>query len=658
MQGSHFLLIPETAAWWTTHFPTFTEHLVGRYQVVADEPGAGPLSTSAPDEVGTSRGPTRCRRRGSPGGRAAASPQCSTGRTRAWEPAAGGQRVHPPPGPSLPYADASVDVVVVDDPVRLGEATRIATLAVVTGGGPMAHGRGRRARADGVAARRPAWFVVADPDHDPAGAPSSRNGPRTNATPTSRSAPMSRQSRGVRDRRRRRRWRAPAPVPLRRGPPHLPSGDRAGAVGRQGPAATAPSRRPADRVRRRLVGRHRRRVDRSLRHGTSTSATPGGRGLLFVAWPPSRSPRSTGAVRRRPLRVVRRRVGRRIASRLPARGRRPPAGGTHTRASRIRPRRCAAAGGRPPADPAAARPMQTWRGLLAHGRRRRADRGRGRMRRTCWCHRPACRSSTATAAPSGSISLIRSLLDDGWSVTFLADEETPDERHAHRLRQLGVATFAGSDYASDVIAHGRFDLAVRRVLAAVRPPPARCSASTSPRHQSRSSTRSTFISSATPAASFGVDGRLDERYGSEMVEELNTYHAADAVLAVSDQGGRAPRRLPRCPIGCTTWRSATARPLDHPVRGAPRDVVRRQLPPPAQRRGRGVPLPRRPASASIPPCWPHIRSRSSATGSTTRSGPTPPDCAGSPDGRLGPVRRALRRARPCLPSCRCSTAPA
>ena len=33
--------------------------------------------------------------------------------------------------------------------------------------------------------------------------------------------------------------------------------------------------------------------------------------------------------------------------------------------------------------------------------------------------------------------LIRFLLKDGWAVTFLADEETPDERHAHRLRQLG-----------------------------------------------------------------------------------------------------------------------------------------------------------------------------------------------------------------------------
>ena len=171
MQGSHFLLIPETAAWWTTHFPTFTEHLVGRYQVVADEPGAGLLVD------------LRARR-----GRDQQWPYAlsetldhlaSQGRTEPavldWTDLGLGSRLPgvnvftPPPGPSLPYFDHTVDVVVLDDPVRLAEATRIATLAVVTV-------RGRRwptvadvaLVADGVPPPAvPVRFVVADPHPDP-----------------------------------------------------------------------------------------------------------------------------------------------------------------------------------------------------------------------------------------------------------------------------------------------------------------------------------------------------------------------------------------------------------------------------------------------------------------------------------------------------------
>ncbi len=43
---------------------------------------------------------------------------------------------------------------------------------------------------------------------------------------------------------------------------------------------------------------------------------------------------------------------------------------------------------------------------------------------------------------------IRWLLDDGWSVTFVCREEdgVAEERHAERLRQMGVATFAGFEW--------------------------------------------------------------------------------------------------------------------------------------------------------------------------------------------------------------------
>ena len=56
--------------------------------------------------------------------------------------------------------------------------------------------------------------------------------------------------------------------------------------------------------------------------------------------------------------------------------------------------------------------------------------------------------------------VIRWLLDAGWSVTFLAQEDSVDDWHAHRLRQQGVATFAGYGQASDVVSAGEFQLAV------------------------------------------------------------------------------------------------------------------------------------------------------------------------------------------------------
>jgi hypothetical protein len=43
LRGSRFLLVPEFAAWWTERFPEFAAHLTRRYEVVADEPGAGML---------------------------------------------------------------------------------------------------------------------------------------------------------------------------------------------------------------------------------------------------------------------------------------------------------------------------------------------------------------------------------------------------------------------------------------------------------------------------------------------------------------------------------------------------------------------------------------------------------------------------------------
>ena len=57
---------------------------------------------------------------------------------------------------------------------------------------------------------------------------------------------------------------------------------------------------------------------------------------------------------------------------------------------------------------------------------------------------------------------IRFLLDAGWQVTFLAreDQGVAEERHAQRLRNLGVATYAGFDWAERLLRSNSFDLAL------------------------------------------------------------------------------------------------------------------------------------------------------------------------------------------------------
>jgi glycosyltransferase involved in cell wall biosynthesis len=155
--------------------------------------------------------------------------------------------------------------------------------------------------------------------------------------------------------------------------------------------------------------------------------------------------------------------------------------------------------------------------------------------------------------------LVRALLAGGWSVTFLADEENPDQRHAHRLRQLGVATFAGYAHAPEVIAQGRFDLAVLAFW--------QQSARLLPVLQEQSPETRIIIDSIDvhflreARRELGVEGRLDARFGSALVDELNTYQAADAVLAVSAKEAAllgdflSGDRVRHLPLGDSTPRS-------------------------------------------------------------------------------------------------------
>jgi len=148
--------------------------------------------------------------------------------------------------------------------------------------------------------------------------------------------------------------------------------------------------------------------------------------------------------------------------------------------------------------------------LVAHMRMPETDRDRG----------------------SGRVdAMIRFLLDAGWAVSFLSAEEAGDPRHAARLRQLGVATYAGHEAAVEVIRHGDFDLALvsfwnvaAKLLPLLREhsPRTRVIIDSQDVHFLREARRR-----------FGVAGHLDASVGTTMVDELNTYRAADAVLAVS-----------------------------------------------------------------------------------------------------------------------------
>jgi hypothetical protein len=132
-QGLRFLLVPEQGRRWLGGFPQFEEHLRRRYEVVAEEAGAGFLfdtgsrrSDQRPDET-------------LPGvldrildGERYAPVLDWTGFDLDSLIADRGIFEAPPDADGeLPYLDRSIDIVVVDDPGHFDEARRVATSAVV-----------------------------------------------------------------------------------------------------------------------------------------------------------------------------------------------------------------------------------------------------------------------------------------------------------------------------------------------------------------------------------------------------------------------------------------------------------------------------------------------------------------------------------------------
>ncbi len=135
--GADYLLFPATATWWLEAFPRLARHLRRRYRVVAREDDVGVvygLAETGADGVGHGE-PLADLLDAWEGhlGRAPALLDWGTGRELASR--LPGRSVFSPPSDdrSLPYLDASVDVVALsgEDPRRMAEARRVAAHTVV-----------------------------------------------------------------------------------------------------------------------------------------------------------------------------------------------------------------------------------------------------------------------------------------------------------------------------------------------------------------------------------------------------------------------------------------------------------------------------------------------------------------------------------------------
>ena len=136
--------------------------------------------------------------------------------------------------------------------------------------------------------------------------------------------------------------------------------------------------------------------------------------------------------------------------------------------------------------------------------------------------------------------LLMFLRESGWAVTFVPQRAPDGERYRRILQQRGIATFVGFDQLTDrIISTGHYDLALfefweiaEQHLPYIRrtSPSTRVIVDSIDLHFLRHARR-TFLNAG------GNSGAclLDQNYGMETVRELNTYAAADCVLAVSQK---------------------------------------------------------------------------------------------------------------------------
>lgn len=131
------------------------------------------------------------------------------------------------------------------------------------------------------------------------------------------------------------------------------------------------------------------------------------------------------------------------------------------------------------------------------------------------------------------MALVDALLEAGWHVSF-ASVHSDRGRYERALQQKGVAIHDGSAGLDEVLRGARFDLAVlaywpvaERYLPAIRrvTPETRVVVDSIDLH---------FLRYARQLLGSG-SRVLDDEFGREMAGEINTYAAADGVLAVSDK---------------------------------------------------------------------------------------------------------------------------
>jgi glycosyltransferase involved in cell wall biosynthesis len=145
--------------------------------------------------------------------------------------------------------------------------------------------------------------------------------------------------------------------------------------------------------------------------------------------------------------------------------------------------------------------------------------------------------------------LIEFLQEAGWEVTFIAQRASDGERYARVLQQKGVPVYVGETpwpggeecliSPADLIAAGNFDIAIiafwhvaAHYLPIIRSvsPKTKIVTDSIDLHFLRESR-----SILKPHGENGSSGTLDPHYAQEMMRELNTYAASDAVLTVSQK---------------------------------------------------------------------------------------------------------------------------
>lgn len=140
------------------------------------------------------------------------------------------------------------------------------------------------------------------------------------------------------------------------------------------------------------------------------------------------------------------------------------------------------------------------------------------------------------AGSQAVLDMIEFLDEDGWAVSFVAENPRPrgSERYMRMLRQRGIAAYGGFGHRTDeLIAEGRFEVAIcvfwytaEAMVPRIRvlSPHTKVAVHTIDLHFLRNARRL-----------FAGGERLDMDYAGDLVRELNVYASCEAVLTVSEK---------------------------------------------------------------------------------------------------------------------------